>query len=251
MYHRLATGLQIGHNQGAIMRFLTLTSSTTSPTSIKKSFDKLRKRIERAKYEKDRFHGFKMNRYYCLRTTEGNGVLHILYWGHFIPQEWISEKWKQIHDASIVDIRKCYTNRRTVNGIVGYLLTHYLKNQPIKRMSYGWRWAWLGFCKSWKNVKDTYGSLKYSTGSLQSVITHTRANSAFYSDNLFRHFQHGHNHSVQAWWQILLDHPRTSRQIKLTSKQLRGYFGVWRNNMRRIIQTLSFRANTSTRVEHR
>lgn len=161
IFQRLATGLQIAKNQEAYMRFMTLTSGATVPRPIKESFDILRQRIERATWFKDGFDGFKFNRYFCLRTKEGpNGVLHIIFWGKYIPQKWLSWNWEQIHWAFKADIRACWTKRRKVNGLVSYLLGNYLMNQPIERMSYGWKWAWLGFCKSWKNVKKQMGLIR-------------------------------------------------------------------------------------------
>lgn len=202
IYQRMTTGLQIARNNKEMMRFMTLTTAKNSYRTLKKSFDVLRKHVERAKQEKDGFKGFKLNRYFCLRTSEGNGVLHIIFWGgHFIPQSWLSRQWEKIHGASIVDIRKIYTERRKVNGLVNYLLTNYLQRQPIERMSYGWLWAWLGFCKSWQKVKEIYGSLR-ATG------TPLPDKRPYFYYNL-------HNKAVSCWQSVLHGHPHTSRQIKL------------------------------------
>lgn len=205
---------------------MTLTSSNTSKHPIKKSFDILRKRIARAKYEKDGFLGFKFNRYFCLRTSEGNTVLHIVYWGQYIPQRWLSRTWNKIHGAKIVDIRKCYSNRRKVNGLVGYLLSRYLQNQPIERMSYGWRWAWLGFCKSWTKFKQIYGAMRKSTYSSfrllgSYAIYHTvRWQGCFsylpmYIVEGYNFFGKYSNQSVRAWLTTLWIPPPTTYMRKL------------------------------------
>ena len=102
-FQRLLTGLQIAQNQEAFMRFMTLTTGTTAKRAIKKSFDVLRKRIARATFDRDGFWGFRFNRYYCLRTSEGNGVLHVVFWGRFIPWKWLQEQWIDIHGARGVD----------------------------------------------------------------------------------------------------------------------------------------------------
>lgn len=217
IFHRLATGLQIARNGNAYMRFMTLTTASTAKRDIRKSFQVLRQRIKRAKVEKDGFFGFNFNRYFCLRTEEGNGVLHVVYWGHFIPQAWLSSTWEKIHGAFRVDIRSCHTGRKTVKGLVGYLLTNYLTQQPIKRMSYGWRWAWLGFCNSWKNVKEQYGHMRRGKGALQSIIVHRAANAWNYTEKIYRGFRHSFSsRSVEAWQCILWLHPETSYQRKLT-----------------------------------
>ena len=142
-FQRLCTGLSIGCNQGAYYRFMTLTTAKGVDRDINKDFDVLKMRILRAKPGRDCFFGFKFNRYFKLKTAEGNGVLHIIYWGRFIPQEWLSRAWSEIHQSSIVDIRSAYCKRgQNVKGFVGYLLTNYLTKQPILCMSYGL--AWLG-----------------------------------------------------------------------------------------------------------
>lgn len=202
-FQRMLTGLQIAQNNKAYIRFMTLTSAPHQKRRINRSFAVLRLRIERATFEKDGFVGFKFNRYFCLRTSEGNGVLHIVFWGRFIPQEWLSRNWLDIHGAFRADIRACFTKKRRVDGLVGYLLTNYLTEQPIERMSYGWKWAWLGFCRCWEHVKETYGWLR-------------RAGKGEFSIKPRFGFRHIHrNGSIEAWHCTLWESPRTSRQTKL------------------------------------
>jgi hypothetical protein len=35
-------------------------------------------------------------------------------------------------------------------------IVNYLQSQKTLRMSYGWKWVWLGFCKSWEHIKFVY-----------------------------------------------------------------------------------------------
>lgn len=170
MFQRLATGNQIAKYREAETRIITLTSSREKrfyrnrkgeivERTIRQSWQNLRNRIKRATIEKDGFRGFNLNKYYAVRTSEGNGVYHIPFWGgNFIPQKWLSKTWEKIHGATIVYIQK--VEKKTVAGLTGYLLDRYLTNQPIERISYGWGWAWLGFCKSWENVKLTYNNMR-------------------------------------------------------------------------------------------
>lgn len=206
-FHRLLTGLQIGQNMQAQMRFMTLTTAKRAKRRLRQSFDVLKLRIKRATYEHDGFVGFKFNRYFCLRTSEGNGVLHVVFWGRFIPWKWLQQQWIDIHGARGVDIRKVYDKRnKRVGGLVGYLITNYLSEQPIERMSYGWRWAWLGFCKSWKRVQETYNNLRrwrlpYKEG--MPATWHDK-----YKDC-----------SWEAWWQFLYGERITSVQKKLVKRE--------------------------------
>jgi hypothetical protein len=155
-FHRLISGLNVGAAQNERVRFMTLTTATGVKRHINKSFDALKKRIQRATYKKDGFRGFKFNRYFKLETEEGNGVLHIVYRGRFIPQEWLSKIWAKIHEGSyIVDIRELHWRRGT-RKLTNYLIVNYLQSQKTLRMSYGWKWVWLGFCRSWEHIKFVY-----------------------------------------------------------------------------------------------
>ena len=114
---------------------MTLTSAPKNKRPIKKSFAVLKLRKEGATYEKDGFVSFKFNRYSCLHASEGYGVLHIIFWGRFIPQDCLSKNWLDINVAFRADIRASFTKKRRVDGLVGYLLTNYLTRQPIEGMS--------------------------------------------------------------------------------------------------------------------
>jgi hypothetical protein len=115
-YQRLISGLNVGAGQNERQRFMTLTTARGVKRGINKSFDALKKRINRATPKKDGFHGFKFNRYFKLKTAEGNDVLHIVYRGRYIPQKWLSKVWAEIHQGSfIVDIRELHWKRGTKN----------------------------------------------------------------------------------------------------------------------------------------
>jgi hypothetical protein len=230
MFHRLHTGLQIASYRNQPMRFLTLTTDPKNRKvdrngkirSPKDSFDILRQKIERAKIEKDGFQGFKLNKYYCLRTSEGYGVLHIIFWGgRFIPFKWLQDTWLKIHGAKQVNIKFVDNLKRTINGLVGYLLDRYLLNQPIQRMSYGWGWAWLGFCKSWNKVKETYcmmrkGQLTYDKdGKIVYDQWHEEqkwGESAWVKYVPFK--KRYSSKPISAWRCLLANDRHTSRQIK-------------------------------------
>lgn len=152
-WHRLVSGLYIGMHNDEHLRFMTLTTAPHCKKNINRSFDALKLRVWRT-------FGWKFNAYFKVKTAEGFGVLHILYRGRFIPQEWLSNAWREIHNGSyIVDIReikKRYGSQRTAN----YLVSNYLQKNKIVRMSYGWRWLWLGFSRSWEHTKEVYGFIK-------------------------------------------------------------------------------------------
>lgn len=232
IYHRMATGLQIAQNKNQDMRFLTLTTSKTRVYNKKgkirtliMSWQILRQRISRATMKKDGFIGFNLNKYYNLQTHEGNGVSHIVFWGgRYIPQKWLSRNWQEIHGAFQVNIQYIQKKRGKINGIVGYLIGNYLLNQPIKRMSYGWGWAWLGFCKSWDKVKSIYGRVGLRTRKGVFIfkgipsfhyyftqVTHYRINYPIWEKMMLKR---DCTQTVTFWRGVLWDHPKTSRQTK-------------------------------------
>jgi hypothetical protein len=243
IFQRLSTGLQIARNQGQVMRFMTLTTSKERVVikrgkrkgevrTPKDSFDILRNRISKATMQKYGFIGFNLRKYYCLRTREGNGVLHIVYWGNigYIPIQWLKRNWYEIHGGYECDIQEIQNRRKQVNGIVMYLLDNYLMRQDIARMSYGWGWAWLGFCKSWEKTKYYYGKLRSTKGALES----REIDKSKIDVSSHRRFQCKPPRwvydwetppawkSVNAWKCTLHNPPKTSRQLKFFSPSMAG-----------------------------
>ena len=127
------------------IRVITL---TTAPCArgydLNADFQVLRKRILR------RWPGCTFN-YWKLRTSEGNGVLHILYVGPYIPQRWLSKNWDEVHNSPVVWIQEFQRRRKR---LVSYLMSHYLPAHDRRglytRMSWSWGWVFRGFCGAWK-----------------------------------------------------------------------------------------------------
>lgn len=192
-YMRIRSGVDSAFNRDMWLRFLTLTTATNIYRidtmleypknqrrydkgklllrSLTQSFNLFKLRIERATPEKDGFKGFKFNKYFKIETYEGNGVLHIVFWGtkkHFIPKEWITNTWAEIHGSPVTDIRLV----KEKNKLVNYLISSYLYKNPIKRMSCGWRWLWRGFYKTWKIIKEVYfySPLRATIGNYKNAL---------------------------------------------------------------------------------
>jgi len=129
---------------------MTLTSSPESKgQKLNADFRTLKMRIFR------KFH-FKM-KYWKIRTNEGNGVLHIVFRGKYIPQQWLSEQWADIHKSPIVDIGSLRETRKGLTGIVFYLIGNYLSKQSFERMSWGYSWVFPAFVNCWKHLFEKYG----------------------------------------------------------------------------------------------
>ncbi len=120
------------------LRFITLTSSEEVDSKrLNSDFEVLTKRVRR------HFGSFE---YVKVKTDEGNGVIHVIYAGPFIPQKWLSRNWGEIHGSPIVDIRKLYFGR----GLRNYL-SSYLQGQG--RLSYSWGWFKKGWASSYRRLQ--------------------------------------------------------------------------------------------------
>jgi hypothetical protein len=90
---------------------------------------------------------------YCkVETSEGGGVLHIIFKGDFIPQKWLSVQWNDIRNGSWnVDIRLCRDTHAC------YVVNQYLSGQnAFERYSWSWGWVYKGFIKNWYNFKKYF-----------------------------------------------------------------------------------------------
>jgi len=141
LYQRLMSGIQFANYKKRKLRFMTLTSSPSSNTSlINRHYEILVKRIRR------KFGEFE----YCkIRTPEGQGgVIHCCFRGSFIPQKWLSKQWEEIHGAPITDIRLMYGER----GIASYLMG-YLGHHSEYHMGFSRHWVFPGFIREWNRLK--------------------------------------------------------------------------------------------------
>lgn len=140
-FHRLVSGFTRARFRGDRLRFMTLTSSRVSEYRLlSRHLQVLRKRIARA-------FGF-LPQYWKINTNEGNGVMHIVFKGGFIPHSWLSNAWSEIHGARIVDIRAL---RGSPRKLANYLVGNYLCRQSFERMSWSWNWVFRGFCGLWSS----------------------------------------------------------------------------------------------------
>jgi len=162
LWHQLQSG--IARHKGERLRFLTLTSSTDEDVlPLGKAWQRLKDRITRltpAKLLKGGYiHANDIRKYYGgqllkplsinylkVETREGNGVLHVLYYGDYIPQQWLSNHWQDLRGAYQVDIRSSSPSRAGGSrGLASYILRQYVADQDaLVRYSCGMRWVFRG-----------------------------------------------------------------------------------------------------------
>ena len=145
-YHRILSGLKKANYNNKRIRFLTLTTSNiVHYPDLKNDFQVLVKRIRR-KYGDFEF--------FRVKTSEGFGVIHLVYWGCFIPQKWLSYTWLDIHNSPIVDIREIDNK---LKNVARYIVSQHIAGQEkLIRSSWSWHWVYPRFVRDWKNILNKY-----------------------------------------------------------------------------------------------
>jgi hypothetical protein len=142
-YHRIKSGVRVAEikKKKHLLKHLILTSSPEGgKQNICSDFQTLRKRIQRK-------FGYLLP--YCMvHTNEGNGVLHVLYYGSYLPQKWVSDAWDEIHKSDYIFIKEVPDN------VAKYVVTQYIANQQtaFQRCSWSQNWVCRGFVREWKNI---------------------------------------------------------------------------------------------------
>jgi hypothetical protein len=84
---------------------------------------------------------------YCkVKTNEGNWVLHVIFRGEYIPQEWLSKTWEELHGAKIVYIEKLYGNSED-SWVFGYSIFELARGNLHSYELFLWL-GLSGFCES-------------------------------------------------------------------------------------------------------
>lgn len=175
-FHRIMSGLSVAQRQHKDIRFLTLTSSNDAPSfeDHNDSFRKLKQKIQDRTTPAKLFHGgyisyndirrYYPNKgmqdtlefsYFKVHTSEGNGVFHVLFKGDYIPQRFIQDWWKRVHNTWNVNIKSTWGDKKRV---AGYVAGQYLADQDAGYTRYSWCHSWLfpGAIAKWKYFKKWY-----------------------------------------------------------------------------------------------
>jgi hypothetical protein len=153
-YQRVLSFLKYNEKKGRKVSWVTLTSAPESePKLLMIHFQILRKRLSRRGIEFE---------YFNVRTSEGYGVLHLLFafktrkW--HISQNWLSKNWEKIHGAPIVWIKKY--RYKTAKRMSRYIVGQYCASQKgFQRYSWS-RKELSGFVRAWYFLKKFYEGRK-------------------------------------------------------------------------------------------
>ncbi len=103
--------------------------------------------------------GFKGVEFFQVETTEGNGVLHVVWaWrgerSFYVPQDWLSSEWKRIHGAPIVWVSRIGSGQRDRDKVGRYMVAQYCGGQSgFVRFSYSWWSCEFPLAKCWETLK--------------------------------------------------------------------------------------------------
>jgi len=173
-FQRILSGLKRAAYERKRVRIITLTSPASHPRTIAGGkilavrFQVLRKRILRkwgCEFE-----------YLRLRTSEGFGVLHIIYKGAFIPHSWLKKQWYDIHRAEIVFIQALHGRKR----LARYLVSNYVAgHHSFMRQSWSWRWVFRGFVGVWYRIRRNSLGIKYAIREFDIILRQRNPNAYF------------------------------------------------------------------------
>ena len=143
-WFRLKCGLQRNRRGDHRLRFLTLTLKKGPDRDIMNCWNKMKGRIRRK---------FKVFEYFLVRVEHQH--LHLLFFGSFMPQSWLSNAWLAVTgDSPVVDIRACKVPVHNSMRLANYAIKQYVLGQDGEvrfQMSRGW--VYRGFMGDWHKIK--------------------------------------------------------------------------------------------------
>lgn len=157
--------------------FLTLTSSPQSPSDLYKSFHRLNVEMSRVTpsiivkkgylkpyeakkwYKKERWEEPLKFEYIKQHTSEGFGVLHIVFAGDHWPITFFRDRWVKIHKAPQMVIKHIPKNDEDEQKkVISYQMKQYLYNHDAYiRFSCSRHWLFPGYRKIWLGMVNYLG----------------------------------------------------------------------------------------------
>lgn len=152
-WHRIRSLLHYWQARGYQLLWVML---STAPGGDRR---KLRYHHKRLLQQLDRKLGFGGVEHFLVETTEGNGVLHVVWaWrgsrSFYVPQAWLSAEWERLHGAPVVWVSRIGNGRRDRDRLSRYMVAQYCGSQSgFVRFSYSWWRCELALAKCWEALK--------------------------------------------------------------------------------------------------
>ena len=151
IFQRLTSWCYEAKSRNCQLSRVDLTTAIGGPAHLlRRHLQELRRRVER---DLD----YKGIETFVVETSEGNGVLHMVWaWvgdrQFIIDQKWLSEQWATIHGAPIVYIRWMNLAKDSIRRVGRYFAVQYLSDQrgALVRMSWSWKRSRFAIGKAWK-----------------------------------------------------------------------------------------------------
>lgn len=178
-FQTVLSGLKFAKFGNKSIRFLTLTTSVIQYDNIDRiglneAFSILRKRITRSSpyslYKQGYVTKHKMHslyprkdlmkkfsfEYFKVQTNEGNGVLHILFRGDYLPYNFLVDNWMDINNSWDLNIKQI--DLADLKSASCYVVSQYVSNQRSSyvRSSQSWNWVFYGFKSKWYMFRHWY-----------------------------------------------------------------------------------------------
>jgi len=150
VFQRLTSWCYEAKSRDCQLSRVDLTTAVGGPAHLlRRHLQELRRRIERNL-------GYKGIETFVVETSEGNGVLHMVWaWGgdreFVIDQKLLSDLWATIHGAPIVFIRRMNLGKDSIRRVGRYFALQYLSDQrgALVRMSWSWKRSRFAIGKAW------------------------------------------------------------------------------------------------------
>jgi hypothetical protein len=180
-YTRLMSGMIKNYllNKRLIMLTLTTSSLTGEGLTPNERKELVQMSWKKLKMLIDKY--YRIDSYFKVVTTEGYGVIHILYVGDEIPVDWLMYQWQRIHGSVIVHIEYIYGTP--------YDASHYVINQYVSghgtSFTYGssQNWCYRGYLKDMDEIRNEnkdYSSNLYTYGNVWHILNTEKFISAWY-----------------------------------------------------------------------
>lgn len=180
-YRSVLSGVKLSFFGNRKVRFMSLTTSSVmaesdgyGPGVLNKHFQIFKQRILRttpyllykngyiSKEELSYYYNHsEINKplvfdYFKIETNEGNGVLHIVYRGSYLPYDYVVDNWQDIHNSWDVNIQ--LVKGDDSRQVSAYVVTQYVAGQGSSyvRSSQSSDWVFPGYVKKWRSFKCAY-----------------------------------------------------------------------------------------------